>query len=290
MQKVIEKYLGLPWPCHTATAVQINMARLKEEQKELLRKAFAFGSLKGVQSSPELGSELEPGHKYSSFPWGSNVGRISRWLGHPLTVTRGRLLLIYSCIVIAIVPMAFIADMYTTYKIETGIKEYNLIAKASLTIELGGTGKQTSKEIKVLECPPIAECKDDLSLIPGELPIALGAHVAMDVPDLGLLVCGGLSDDNKDHDPGKKCFLNRENTSEWQEFKELNTGRLFSYMKVTNGEIRIIGGTSPHPSNPCLQSEEVLNLSRIEEGWKTRQNNETENCFYFNPVIEVDCD
>jgi len=266
------------------------MGLLNKEQENLIVEAYKHGCLKEVQSSSELGWDLEPGHTYSTFLWGSSVGRIWRWLGHSLTVTRGTLLLTYSCIVVAMVPMAIFADMYTTYKIETGIKDYKLITQASLTIELGGIGKQTSKEIKVLECPPIPECQDDLSLIPDELPVALSAHVAMDVPNLGLLVCGGMQHDNKDRDPGKKCFLNLENTSEWQEFKELNTGRLFSYIKITNGEIRIIGGTSPHPSNPCLQSEEVLNLSRIEEGWKTRQNNETENCFYFNPVIEVDCD
>jgi len=159
-------------------------------------------------------------------------------------------------------------------------------SKATITFQIGGEGMTPSFEVKELYRPKSDECLSAFSL--PNLPIPLAAHVAMEVEDLGLLVCGGLSDRAAAQN-GKKCFLFTEDKG-WTDFPhELQIGRVNSYIKKEANKVYIIGGSSSDVSKPCLKSQEVLDLFNLSSGWEKVYIAESK-CWDDNDVVvEIAC-
>ena len=159
---------------------------------------------------------------------------------------------------------------------------------SSVTYQVGGWGMKQSSEVKELHRPATPECQNNKVTIT-DLPRPLRSHVALDVTDLGLLVCGGKSEEDKD--PGRNCFVFTYETGNWDEYHSLNVGRLGSYMKQIENKIYIIGGSSPDPFTPCLSSVEVLDLD-LDNGWHLEEGQEGQEglCSQVGEVVvELKC-
>ena len=137
-----------------------------------------------------------------------------------------------------------------------------------MALQVGGWGKVPSKTVKELYRPEACSVQQRVP----DLPVPLRAHVAIEVKDLGLLVCGGTSEAHNSV-PGRDCFIFSHKDGEWKQFHKLNIGRINAYVKLTGDKIIIIGGSSTDPFNTCLQTEEVLELDakKMKKGWKVRE-------------------
>merc|ERR1712226_462103 len=119
-----------------------------------------------------------------------------------------------------------------------------------MALQVGGWGKVPSKTVKELYRPEACSVQQRVP----DLPVPLRAHVAIEVKDLGLLVCGGTSEAHNSV-PGRDCFIFSHKDGEWKQFHKLNIGRINAYVKLTGDKIIIIGGSSTDPFNTCLQTE-----------------------------------
>ena len=111
----------------------------------------------------------------------------------------------------------------------------------------------------------------------------------MDVEELGLLVCGGATE-GLTLKPGRKCYLFRHNADEWEEFYDLNVGRVNAYMLRVQTNITIIGGSTTHPFKPMLNTEEVLDLNSIEKGWGIQDIDEGIHSKMAEVVVGIQCE
>ena len=158
-------------------------------------------------------------------------------------------------------------------------------SKATITVQVGGKGKKPSNEVTEIHRPATTFCQKNRTKIP-HLPRPLRSHVALEVTGLGLLVCGGKSEDEKD--PGRNCFVFKHETGNWEEYYSLNFGRLNSYMKQTDTKIYIVGGSIPDPFTPCLSSVEVLDLA-LDTGWHLEEGGEGLCSQVGEVVVELKC-
>ena len=95
----------------------------------------------------------------------------------------------------------------------------------SITLQVGGWGKVPSKTVKELYRPEACSVQQRVP----DLPVPLRAHVAIEVKDLGLLVCGGTSEAHNSV-PGRDCFIFSHKDGEWKQFHKLNIGRINAYV------------------------------------------------------------
>ena len=116
-------------------------------------------------------------------------------------------------------------------------------------------------------------CPAGLAPILPHLPLALRGHSALNVPSLGILVCGGKGSE-PDKKAGKRCFLKPVNSTKWEDFYELSTPRMNSVSMLVSGtEIQIIGGDRMDRNVPCSSSKDVLvlDLTNLGNGWTTKR-------------------
>ena len=142
------------------------------------------------------------------------------------------------------------------------------MTEPSIALQIGGWQNVPSKRITEIYRLPTSECQNNQSML-RELPVPLRAHVAINIDNWGLLVCGGTSETMKSV-PGRQCYVFEYNTGKWKDFHKLNVGRLNAYAMQINSKIHIIGGSSTDPFNPYLNTEEVIDLNS-QEGWQQRK-------------------
>ena len=159
--------------------------------------------------------------------------------------------------------------------------------KASVVIQVGGWGNTPFKDIEELYRPSTPECNQDRRVVP-DLPVPLRAHVAIQVDGFGLLVCGGTSEQTKSF-PSTECYIFKHDTGKWQNFYQLNVGRLNAYITQIDNTIHIIGGSSSNPFNPCLNTEEVLNLAAIDYGWQKHEATKSLCSKSDEEIVEIKC-
>ena len=74
------------------------------------------------------------------------------------------------------------------------IEKQDTNMKSTITLQVGGLGSKVSKEIMELHRPLTPECQNDQRQI-SDLPVSLRAHMAIELDGLGILVCGGITED-----------------------------------------------------------------------------------------------
>ena len=163
----------------------------------------------------------------------------------------------------------------------------NSLSKASIALQVGGWGDNPSRLVKALYTPSIPECQRKERNIPN-LPVSLRGHVSMEVDNVGLLVCGGTSA-GISVNPGRKCYILSHQADEWKDFYELNVGRVNAYIMRIQNNITIFGGSTTHPFKPSLDSEEVLDLTAPENGWKIQQIDTSMYTKVTEVIVDIAC-
>ena len=104
-----------------------------------------------------------------------------------------------------------------------------------------------------------------------------------------LMVCGGWinEEDHPSPDHPKLCFVHKLCSCEWEEFHKLNTNRFKSFIKTKENKIIILRGQSSHPVHNCYQSQEVLDLTDLSNGWIEEPSEGV--CITGQSIIEVPC-
>ena len=158
--------------------------------------------------------------------------------------------------------------------------------EASIALQVGGCRNEPSKEVKELYRPGSSTCMKPQT-IATSLPVPLRAHVAIELKDRDILVCGGTSH-NVQSTPGRSCWVFRVKTGEWEVFSPLNLARINAYIMRIGNKIHIIGGTSSDPLRPCLDTEEVLDLDGTMD-WQLEEAAQSLCSMVDEEIIEIAC-
>jgi len=136
---------------------------------------------------------------------------------------------------------------------------------------------------KFVELHPCPHPQIPIPSLPAKLDKVVGIYAEV----LGLLVCGGITERyNPRIEFPKLCFTHKLGADGWEEFYKLNTNRIGSFIKRNGNKIIIFRGQSSHPLHDCYQSQEVLDLDNLLDGWDEEPSKGT--C-YTDQRIDVPC-
>ena len=160
-------------------------------------------------------------------------------------------------------------------------QKYNLTS--TRTMRIGGSKEPSTHVTEIHSCPskqlPIPDLKNPLT-----------GHVSIQINPTQTLVCGGT--DRSSHN-AKSCVSFNLGSEEWDDFPYvLNEVRINAHAKLSNKKVYIIGGESSHPTTECRNSQEVLNLENMEDGWRLEpvdSDTGVNLCFPSQTTVEIPC-
>lgn len=196
-------------------------------------------------------------------------------------------IMVFAALTVLSLTTGFVTSLALAQKSQTTTQASALMqppGDVSISVQVGGWGSKPSKDVKEIYRPE--ECLKNY-VFP-DLPVQLRAHVAIDIEDQGLLVCGGTSDTRKSSQ-GRTCYILRHGSRKWDNFHPLNVKRVNSYMKRVLNKINIIGGSSSNPLMPSLDTEEVLDLT-TNDGWQLRETAESMYSKVTQVIVEFPCE
>ena len=160
-------------------------------------------------------------------------------------------------------------------------QKYNLTS--TRTVRIGGSKEPSTLVREIHSCP------SEQLTIP-DLKNPLTGHVSIQIDPSKTLVCGGT--DRNSHS-AKSCVIFNLGSGEWEDFPHvLNEVRINAHAKLSNKKVYIIGGESSHPTTECRNSQEVLDLENIEDGWRVEpvaSDLGAHLCFPPQTTVEIPC-